>query len=252
MTKADVLAVRTRFTALTDELQAQFSNEQVVYELMSMRGYSTEEMFDTLIDMGVFKLEQFSDICVKGFTYSELEDFGLLNSSTSRFLLEGRYILPVRDIVGRVTAWVGWYPDDRKYITTPTKGYSKETQFFNIECLSDDRFSKQEVMVVEGIFDAVSLRAAGFTALASMGLNLSRYKSKMLESFGRVVQVPDNDKQGRKTLRSLYNTKYSKSWNVKNLIEQYRLPQGVKDVDDFLKLEFDNIEKLEELFISDE
>ena len=108
---------------------------------------------------------------------------------------------------------IGYYPDYSKYITLPTKCFSKNILFFNIEDALERSWTTYNgvVFLVEGIFDALSLRAIDLPAIATMGNNVDFIKSELLKIFRKVVYIPDNDKTGRDALDR--NNKI-KGWKV--------------------------------------
>lgn len=123
-----------------------------------------------------------------------------LFTETGRFLLEGRYIVPVTDMLGNVVALIGWYPDDKRYITTPSKYFSKECMYFGMEQLGKRGLNKP-FFIVEGIFDSLNIRRLGFNAMANMGVSSSRVKKKMYGLFSKLIFISDNDETGRKVLK---------------------------------------------------
>jgi DNA primase len=254
-----VLKVRQGLTDLVDKLINVFSTDEVISEVMSMRKYTTspyaEAIEKTLREIGVFKLDYVSDILIVSpeISQEDLKQFGLVDRN-GNYLLSGRYTIPIRDISGNVTALTGWYPDVKKYVTTPTYGFSKDGQFFNMECYSKSfngdypKYKDEEtgevleskglVYLVEGIFDTLSLRALGFPALGNMGLDMSLIKTEILTRFGKVIAIPDNDNAGKGTNK--YKNAFSGkgknvSWLIKNENVVVQLPKGVKDSDDFIK-----------------
>jgi DNA primase len=256
-----LLKIRDGYTDLVSKLQTVFSTDEVISEVMTMRKYITspyaEGIYNTLKEIGIFKIEFLSDIryLVPSVTDEELREYGLVDKSNeSRFLLSNRYIVPIRDIMGKVTALVGWYPDVKKYVTTPTYGFSKDGQFFNMECFSKSfngdypKYKDKEtgevlestglVYLVEGIFDTLSLRALGLPALGNMGLDMSKMKTEILSRFGKVIAIPDNDNAGMGTnqyLNALSGKGKNTAWEIKNEHVVVRLPNGVKDADDLVK-----------------
>ncbi len=255
--RAKVYEVRQCLTEVVDVLSSKLCTDELISELMLARNYHispyAEQIYSMLEDVGVFKLDYFSELqmLVPNLTVEQGIDTGLIDKNEV-FLLKGRYCVPIRDIAGLVTAVVGWLPDSnnaRKYVTTPTYGFSKEGQFFNIECFEQSMngdYPKEEgledskglVYLVEGIFDTLALRALGFPALGNMGTDMSLIKSEILSRFGKVVAIPDNDNAGRGTNRYLNRVSGKKSksaWLIKNDNVIVQLPQGVKDVDDFIK-----------------
>ena len=254
-----LLSVREGYTDLVSKLQVVFSSDEVIAEVMSMRKYTTspyaEELQNTLKEIGIFKVDTISDIkyVVPTVTDEQLLLYGMMDKNGS-FLLSNRYIVPIRDIAGNVTALVGWYPDIKKYVTTPAYGFSKDGQFFNMECYAksfNGDYLKYEdestgevlestgiVYLVEGIFDTLALRSLGLPALGNMGLEMSLMKTEILTRFGKVIAIPDNDKAGMGTnqyLNDISGKGKKTAWLIKNEHVVVGLPSGVKDVDDFIK-----------------
>lgn len=230
--------VRKEFTAFTKKVQEIFSTEEVVYELMARRGYASEEMYNKLMEIGVFKVDNISDFLITGLDISaeQMKQWGLV-SNDNLLLIGGRYIVPIKDVKGDVIAWVGWYPDNRKYVTTPTYGFKREVYFFN-EDATIDMFGK-DVFLVEGIFDTISLSAMGYNVIGNMGLPLSLYKRKVLHRFGKIIRLPDNDLAGMSTIPHLNDAsgKTKKNmWVIDNRNVLCRLPHGIKDIDDYIKV----------------
>ena len=254
-----VISVRNGLTDLVNKLISVFSTDEVISEVMSLRKYTTspysEAMRETLREVGVFKIDYLSEIemIAPDVLLEDLKLYGLVDRN-GNYLLSGRYAIPIRDIDGLVTAVVGWFPDVKKYVTTPTYGFSKDGQFFNMECFSKSfngdypKYKDEEtgevleskglVYLVEGIFDTLSLRSLGFPALGNMGLDMSMAKTEILTRFGKVIAIPDNDNAGHKTNRYLSGfsgNKDNKTWLIKNENVIVQLPKGVKDSDDFIK-----------------
>lgn len=245
----DVIKVRKELTAFYDNISNKLSNDEIIFSLMKERKYTSEGMYNTLKDIKVTYVNYLSDLLLfGGATELQLKDWGLLDKN-GNYLLSGRYVVPIRDIEGYICALVGWDPKggSRKYVTTPTLGFSRDTTFFNIEMYTDTKYNSSDtVYVVEGIFDTLSLRSLGLRALGNMGLQMSTIKTEILSRWGKVVAIPDNDRAG-KTVNPITNTKVGKSansiWSIKNEHVFIILPAGVKDVDDFVK-EFDCIDDL--------
>lgn len=254
-----VIAVRNGLTDIVDKLISVFSTDAVITEVMTKRNYIyspyAEEMRKTLKEVGVFKVDYYSEIemVVPELTMENAQLYGLVDRN-GNYLLSGRYAIPIRDVAGKVTALVGWYPDVKKYITTSTYGFSKDGQFFNMECFQKSfdgdypKYKDEEtgevlestglVYLVEGIFDTLSLRSLGFPVLGNMGLDMSLMKTEILSRFGKVIAIPDNDNAGKGTnpyLNSFSGKGKKMAWTIKNENVIVQLPNGVKDSDDFIK-----------------
>lgn len=233
--------LRDGLTTFTNRLISVGCTDDLICELMEKRKYTSDSMFSTLKEVGVFRFDYISELKMlsQDLTDAQLKSWGLLTES-GEYILKGRYAIPIRDITGRVTALVGWYPDKKKYVTTPTYGFSKDTQFFNIDCYKQSMAGNGFVYLVEGIFDTLSLRSLGFPAIGNMGLELSKIKVNILKRFGKVIAIPDNDRAGKglSPFTGRISGKKKMVWNIENDCVFVVLPSGVKDVDDFIK-EFD-------------
>jgi DNA primase len=240
-----VKQVRLELTQFFDKVCKVYCTDSLIYELMSHRKYNSQAMFDTLKTIGMFKVDYLSDLTlvVPDVTNVQLKQWGLV-SEDGNYILGGRYVVAIRDIAGNVISLVGWHPQggSRKYVTTPTLGFSRDASFFNLDCYAHawDKWNGT-VYVVEGIFDTISLRSLGLPALGQMGLEMSPVKTQILNRFGKVVAIPDNDNSGKSVnpLTNAFSGKKKKFvWEIENESVFISLPLGVKDVDDFI-VEFD-------------
>ena len=245
-----VAVLREALTRYYDEVSAVFSTDEVIFDLMRLRNYTSEAMYNTLKEMGVFRVNSMSDInlFVQGYSMKQLSDFGLLNAE-GEFLLAGRYVLPIRDITGQVTALVGWseYGGPKKYVTTPTFGFSRDATFFNYDSfrLAHEKFGGV-TFLVEGIFDSVALKSLGFPVLGAQGLELSSIKRRMLRRYTKVIAMHDDDKAGMGVspyLNKLSSKPASLIWDIETEHTFVRIldktdtvdESKVKDSDDLIK-----------------
>jgi hypothetical protein len=112
-----------------------------------------------------------------------------------RFLLEDRYVFPVRDFEGNIIALIGWYRDVKKYVTTPSKYFRKDFLYFGMETLIEK--DRKETLLCEGIFDTLAARSMGYRAVGAMGITVQRGKQMLYPMLGRFGAVADADRQGR-------------------------------------------------------
>lgn len=228
LTKAEYDDYCNRFKLVWRYLvDTSYEVNSVVGKICELRGYSLESnMPDMLKKIGFVYLDP------EVFNQDKLKKLDAdralgLYTSKGNFLLMGRFIFPVKDMLGNVIALIGWFPDDKKYITTPSKLFSKKGLYFGLEQLGETGIGK-DYFIVEGIFDSISVRAQGFNCVALMGISVSNYTEVLYSLFKRVVGIPDNDIEGRKVVkedkwRLPYNSKYLR-WNG-----------NLKDIDDMLK-----------------
>lgn len=237
--------VRQELTLFFEKVCKVYCTDSLILELMAHRKYYNQPMFDTLKELGMFKVDYLSELtlAVPDVTNEQLKLWGLINENGD-FILGGRYVVPIKDIAGNVIALVGWHPrgGSRKYVTTPTFGFSRDASFFNLDCYSY-AWEKWNgvVYLVEGIFDTISLRSLGLPAIGNQGLEMSPIKAKILTRFSKVIAIPDSDNSGRSVnpLMNSFSGKEKKFiWSIENDSVFVILPQGVKDTDDFVK-EFD-------------
>lgn len=127
-----------------------------------------------------------------------LEAYGFY-SKNGYFLLTDRFVVPIRNATGHLISLVGWYKDIKKYVTIPTRYFDKKLDWFNIESGMDLSLSTYggTIIVVEGIFDALSLRAAGLPAIATMGSTVEHIKGATLKLFDKVIMFADADDVGQ-------------------------------------------------------
>lgn len=219
---------------LYEEMKSKFETDYV-HDLAQLRGYPNGTQVDMIRDLQLGCCD-ISD--------TELDDdykeVGLVTKS-GNFLLGGRYIIPVRDYVNNLVSFIGYYPDNRKYITAPSPFFSKATILFNFYDAYERSFKNYNgvVFLVEGIFDCLSLRSIGLPVVATMGSSVGSIKKDLLTVFNKVIAIPDGDAVGRRALNR-YDKKYG--WQVPFNTTFIRFQGGtlngykVKDMDDFVKL----------------
>lgn len=197
LNKEEYLGYCKRFNALYEYLKSCSRNQsEVVREICEYRGYLVDRMGDILTEAGFISIDMSKVDLEKVKKYGS--DLALF-SSNGHFLMQGRYVFPVRDMMGNVLALIGWYPDEKKYVTTPSKLFSKECLFYGMEQLGKTGLGSKYI-ITEGIFDSLSVRSVGLNSVAQMGISSSRYKEVLYTMFKQIVGVPDIDEQGRDVL----------------------------------------------------
>ena len=174
-----------------DELEKAYERCKSKFDIASVdtlcdiRGYLKDSTQYNFLKSNMICSCDFDDVIELGDMRQEL---GLV-SNKDNFLLAERFIVPITDISGRLSALVGYYPDYKKYITTPSPFFSKEEMFFNFHDayqLSWKEFGGF-VILVEGIFDCLSLKAIGLPVIATMGATVSKTKGELLKFFKKVL-----------------------------------------------------------------
>ena len=206
-----------------------YDSHVVASKICDLRGYSKNgKMINMLMkaDFTYLKPELISFDILKKFDANG--DLGLFNEKNGSFRLLNRFIFPVRDMVGNIVALIGWFPDEKKYITTPSKLFSKKCLFYGMEQLSMTGIGKN-YFIVEGIFDSLSVRSLGYNCVAMMGISVSRYTEVLYSLFKNIVAIPDNDNEGRRVITE-------DRWRLPSNGKYLRLKGNCKDIDDVLKV----------------
>ena len=85
---------------------------------------------------------------------------------------------------------------------------------------------EKPLYVVEGIFDAIAIRHAGYQAVATLSNKLLPAQLAILKKYKTIVLVPDNDKMGHELVKSAASLIYSTELLV------CKLPSNKKDASD--------------------
>ena len=156
---------------------------------------------------------------------------------TDRF--NSRVIFPVNNITGETIAFGGRIIREgklAKYINSPeTEFYTKGNVIFNLDKAKDSRSETDEVLIVEGYMDVVSVYASGIkNVIANSGTALTeRQISLIWKFFSNPIICLDGDDSGQKAALRIAE-KLFPLINEKNKIYFSIMPDG-SDPDDYIK-----------------
>ncbi len=156
---------------------------------------------------------------------------------TDRF--NSRIIFPVNNITGDTIALGGRVIREgklAKYINSPeTEFYKKGNMIFNLDKAKDLRSETDEVLIVEGYMDVVSVYASGIkNVIANSGTALTeRQISLIWKFFSNPIICLDGDESGQKAALRIAE-KLFPLLNDKNKIYFSIMPNGF-DPDDYIK-----------------
>ena len=159
------------------------------------------------------------------------------NKYIDRF--NSRIIFPVNNISGDTIAFGGRIIREgklAKYINSPeTEFYKKGSIIFNLDKAKDLRSETDEVLLVEGYMDVVSVYASGIkNVIANSGTALTEKQISLIwKFFSNPIICLDGDESGQKAALRIAERLFSLI-NEKNKIYFSILPEG-KDPDDFIK-----------------
>lgn len=206
--------------------EMSYPSEVVISKICELRGYDKDgHIPKELNNVGFLYLKPDLYDMSKVLKLDSSGDLGLFNAG--KFILVNRFIFPVKDMLGNIIALIGWFPDEKKYITTPSRLFSKKCLFFGMDQLSRTGISKN-YFLVEGIFDSISIRSLGFNCVALMGISASKYTEVLYSLFKSLVAIPDNDKEGRRVV-------LEDKWKLPSNGKYLRWKGSIKDIDDLLK-----------------
>lgn len=177
----------------------------------------------------------------KGYSRQNLIDSGVLTEGKNGRLVDsqgGRLIFPIINALDEVVAFGGRLlekSDFAKYKNTKeTMLFNKSKTLYNINLLKKLKREQSinEVIVVEGYMDTISLYQAGFkNVVASMGTSLTKDQARLVKRYTENVLISyDGDFAGQKA--DLRGLEILKSENL--TVKVVPMPDGL-DPDDVVK-----------------
>ena len=150
-----------------------------------------------------------------------------------------RIIFPVNNITGDTVAFGGRIIREgklAKYINSPeTEFYKKGSMIFNLDKAKNSRADTNEVLIVEGYMDVVSVYSSGIkNVIANSGTALTERQIDLIwKFFSNPIICLDGDESGQKAAFRIAE-KLFPLINEKNKIYFSIMPDG-KDPDDYIK-----------------
>jgi DNA primase len=185
----------------------------------------------------------FYEELLKKYSEEEINLTGLYykNDKTGKFIdrFNSRVIFPVNNITSDTIAFGGRIIRETKlakYINSPeTEFYKKGKMIFNLDKAKDTRSKTDEVLIVEGYMDVVSVYSAGVkNVIANSGTALTeRQISLIWKFFSNPIICLDGDESGQKAALRIAE-KLFPLINEKNKIYFSIMPDGT-DPDDYVK-----------------
>ena len=163
------------------------------------------------------------------------------NDKTNKFVdrFNSRIIFPINNLTGETIAFGGRIIKESKlakYINSPeTEFYKKGRMVFNLDKAKTLRSETDEVVVVEGYMDVVSLHAAGIkNIISNSGTALTEMQIELVwKFFSNPTICLDGDQSGQNAALRIAE-KLLPLINENNKIYFSILPKG-EDPDDFIK-----------------
>ena len=185
----------------------------------------------------------FYDELSKKYSEEEISSTGLYykNDKTGKLIdrFNSRVIFPVNNITGDSIAFGGRVIRDSKlakYINSPeTEFYKKGSMIFNLDKAKDLRSKTNEVLIVEGYMDVVSVYSSGIkNVISNSGTALTDRQINLIwKFFSNPILCLDGDESGQNAALRIAERLFPLI-NEKNKIYFSIMPEG-SDPDDFIK-----------------
>ena len=185
----------------------------------------------------------FYEELLKKYSEEEINLTGLYYKSdkTNKYIdrFNSRIIFPVNNISGDTIAFGGRIIRDgklAKYINSPeTEFYKKGSMIFNLDKAKDLRSETEDVLIVEGYMDVLSIYASGIkNVIANSGTALTERQINLIwKFFSNPTICLDGDESGQKAALRIAE-KVFPLINEKNKIYFSIMPDE-EDPDDFIK-----------------
>ena len=218
------------------------SNNGEALDYLHKRGLKKEIMEEFQLGYVSWKNDFYNDLSKK-YSEEEISLTGLYYKSdkTGEFIdrFNSRIIFPVNNIAGDTIAFGGRIIRDgklAKYINSPeTEFYKKGNIIFNLDKAKNLRSETDNVLIVEGYMDVVSVYASGIkNVIANSGTAFTENQINLVwKFFSNPVICLDGDESGQKAALRIAERLFSLI-NESNKIYFTIMPDS-KDPDDYIK-----------------
>ena len=218
------------------------SNNKVSLDYLNQRGLGKEIIEEFKLGYVPWK-NNFYEELIKKYSEENINLTGLYykHDKSGKYIdrFNSRVIFPVNNIAGDPIAFGGRIIKESKlakYINSPeTEFYKKGNMIFNLDKAKDCRSETNEVIIVEGYMDVVSLYSSGIkNVIANSGTALTDRQIDIIwKFFSNPIICLDGDNSGQKAALRIAE-KLFPLINVENKIYFSVMPNG-NDPDDFIK-----------------
>ena len=232
------------FLDYSNNFQKELNSSNYKYSLdyLVSRGLNKKIIEEFKIGYVPWK-NNFYDELLKKYSEEEISLTGLYykHDKTGKMIdrFNSRIIFPVNNIMGDTIAFGGRIIKESKlakYINSPeTEFYKKGNMIFNLDKAKNSRSDTDEVLIVEGYMDVVSVYSSGIkNVIANSGTALTeRQISLIWKFFSNPIICLDGDESGQKAALRIAE-KLFPLINEKNKIYFSIMPDGT-DPDDYIK-----------------
>ena len=184
-----------------------FEKNSIALDYLKTRGISGEAITEFQIGFVPENSDYYTHL-LKKFTEKEILLTGLFykNEKYKKFInrFHSRIIFPIRNIIGDVIAFGGRTIQNTKfakYINSPeTEFYKKGKHVFNLDKAKSAPNNNQEVIIVEGYMDVISIYSSGIkNVVSNSGIALTENQINLIwKFFSYPIVCLDGDISGQK------------------------------------------------------
>ncbi len=217
-------------------------NNKEAFDYLKKRGLNKPIIEEFKLGYVPWKNSFYGEL-LKKYSEEEINLTGLYYKSdkTKNYIdrFNSRIIFPVNNISGDTIAFGGRIIRENKlakYINSPeTEFYKKGSMIFNLDKAKDLRSETDDVLVVEGYMDVVSVYASGIkNVIANSGTALTEKQISLIwKFFSNPIICLDGDESGQKAALRIGERLFPLI-NEKNKIYFSIMPDG-EDPDDYIK-----------------
>ena len=217
-------------------------NNNEALEYIFKRGLDKNDIEEFNLGYVPWKNNFYADL-IKNYTEEEINLTGLYykNEKTGKYVdrFNSRILFPVNNISGDIIAFGGRIIRDvklAKYINSPeTEFYKKGNVVYNLDKAKNERINTNEVIIVEGYMDVVSLSKAGVkNVISNSGTALTEIQINLVwRFFSNPIICLDGDESGKKAAFRIAERLFP-LLNDKNKIYFLNIEEG-SDPDDYIK-----------------
>tara|TARA_B100000035_G_scaffold235122_1_gene203371 strand:- start:1281 stop:3068 length:1788 start_codon:yes stop_codon:yes gene_type:complete len=217
-------------------------DNQEALEYLLKRGLKKDAVEEFQLGYVPWK-NDFRESLLKKYSEEDIDLTGLYykNDKTGKYIdrFNSRIIFPVNNITGDSIAFGGRIIRESKlakYINSPeTEFYKKGNMIYNLDKAKDKRSETNEVLIVEGYMDVVSVYASGIkNVIANSGTALTERQINLIwKFFSNPIICLDGDESGQKAASRIAERLFPLI-NENNKIFFSIMPEG-QDPDDYIK-----------------
>ena len=174
----------------------------------------------------IFRRKAYNYLVDRGLTEEKINELGFIINSDSHY--HNRIFIPFYEEEKLVYFQTRDFTNTSKLRFVNPKGFSSKQFVYNVDKIDE------EVVILEGLFDAMVIDNIPATAIMSADLTMSQAKKIMWKAPKDIIIVPDNDETGERTLKkNIELLNYVKPKSLNYNIWLYHLPKEFKDFNEF-------------------